>query len=82
MSHIFLEACPKAGFDTSFNIVLFVVHIAGSVINTMQAKEVEMLIERRREFEENFTRTIRDLRKELAAVIFLIKLEVLVKVFV
>jgi hypothetical protein len=48
----------------------------------MQAKEVEMLIERRREFEENFTRTIRDLRKELAAVIFLIKLEVLVKVFV
>ena len=31
-----------------------------------------MLIERRREFEENFTRTIRDLRKELAAVTLLI----------
>jgi len=36
-----------------------------SNINTTQAKEVGALMERRREFEENFTRTIRDLRKEL-----------------
>jgi hypothetical protein len=37
----------------------------GSQVNTVQAKEVAALMERRREFEENFTRTIRDLRKEL-----------------
>jgi len=32
---------------------------------TQEGKEVAALMERRREFEENFTRTIRDLRKEL-----------------
>jgi len=36
-----------------------------SVMNTAQAKEVGALMQRRSEFEENFTRTIRDLRKEL-----------------
>lgn len=40
----------------------------GSNINTAQASEVGALMERRREFEENFTRTIRDLRKELEEV--------------
>lgn len=40
----------------------------GSNINTAQANEVGALMERRREFEENFTRTVRDLRKELEQV--------------
>ena len=42
--------------------------LAGSHINTTDAREVAVLMERRREFEENFTRTVRDLRKELEQV--------------
>ena len=45
-----------------------------SNINTAQANEVGALMERRREFEENFTRTIRDLRKELEEVCGVLRL--------